>query len=205
MERSGALELQQELKGIEDSPARGRARVVIVSGGPHHRRSYIRSAYLAAIASASDEILIATPYFVPGVRVLRSLLRAARRGVRVCLLLPARSDVPAVRLLGRSYYGALLMAGIEVYELERDILHSKVMLIDQERTVIGSANLDQRSFHRNFEINCIIDNNAFGRQIRNILQKDLSVSKRIELGVHERRGLFTRMLERIIRFFGWFL
>ena len=205
MERSGALELQQELKRIEDSPARGRARVVIVSGGPHHRRSYIRSAYLAAIASASDEILIATPYFVPGVRVLRSLLRAARRGVRVCLLLPARSDVPAVRLLGRSYYGALLMAGIEVYELERDILHSKVMLIDQERTVIGSANLDQRSFHRNFEINCIIDNNAFGRQIRNMLQKDISVSKRIELGVHERRGLFTRMLERIIRFFGWFL
>lgn len=190
---------------VPEIPAKGRATVVIVSGGPHHRRSYIRSAFLGAIASASEEILIATPYFVPGPRIVRSLLRAAGRGVRIRLLLPARSDVPAVRLLGRSYYGALLASGIEIFELERDILHSKVMLIDCERTVIGSANLDQRSFHRNFEINCIIDSSSFGRQIRKMLQEDFSMSSRIELDAHERRGLLTRLMERVIRLFGWFL
>jgi cardiolipin synthase len=205
MERSEILQLQPELETATEIPSKGRATVVIVSGGPHHRGSYIRSAFLAAIASASEEILIATPYFVPGPRIVRSLLRAARRGVRIRLLLPARCDVPVVRLLGRSYYGALLVAGIEIYELGRDILHSKVMLIDGERTVIGSANLDQRSFHRNFEINCVIDNSTFGRQVRKMLQEDLSVSRRIELGDHERRGFFTRLLERVIRFFGWFL
>jgi len=184
---------------------RGQANVEIVSGGPHQRRSFIRSAFLASIASASEEIMIATPYFVPGPRVIRSLLRAERRGVRVRLLLPSRSDVPMVRLLGRSYYGALLKRGIEICELEREILHAKVMLIDGERAVIGSANLDQRSFHRNFEINCIIDSSAFGKQIRGKLLEDMMGSRRIELDEHTRRGLMTRILEKVISLFGWFL
>jgi cardiolipin synthase len=191
----------------EEAPSRrrGQANVAIVSGGPHHRRSYIRSAFLVNIASASEEILIATPYFVPGPRVIRSLLRAARRGVRVRLLLPSRSDVPLVRLLGRSYYSALLRKGIEICELEREILHAKVMLIDGERTVIGSANLDQRSFHRNFEINGIIDSSAFGRQIRRLLLEDMAGARIIGLDEHARRGLWTRILERLVSLFGWFL
>jgi cardiolipin synthase len=190
-----------------DHPARkcGEANVVIVSGGPHHRRSYIRGAFLAAITSASEDIHIATPYFVPGPRIVRSLLRAVRRGVQIRLLLPARCDIPLVRVLGRSYYGALLKAGIEIYELEREILHSKVMLIDGERIVIGSANLDQRSFHRNFEINCVIDNSAFGEQVRLMLEQDFRDSQPITLEDHERRGVLPRMLERLVSLFGWFL
>jgi cardiolipin synthase len=191
----------------EDGPSRrhGQASVEIVSGGPHQRGSYIRNAFRVNIASASEEILIATPYFVPGPRIIRSLLRAARRGVSVRLLLPSQSDVPLVRLLGRSYYGALLRKGIDICELEGEILHAKVMLIDGERTVIGSANLDQRSFHRNFEINAIIGSSAFGRQIRGKLLNDLACSRRIGLHEHGRRGLLTRILEKVISLFGWFL
>ncbi len=183
----------------------GRADVVIVSGGPHHSRSYIRGAFLVSIASAAEEILIATPYFIPGPRMIRSLLRAARRGVTVRLLLPARSDVPMVRLLGRSYYDALLGGGIEIRELEREILHGKVMLIDGERTVIGSANLDQRSFHRNYELNSVIDDATFGRQIRRMFLKDFEESRRITREGHERRGIMARFLERVINLFSWFL
>jgi cardiolipin synthase len=123
----------------------------------------------------------------------------------VRLLLPARCDIPLVRLLGRSYYGALLRKGIEICEMEHEILHTKVMLIDGERTVIGSANIDQRSFHRNFEINLIIDNVAFGRQIQRILREDFKNSRRITLDDHERRGMVTRMLEKVINLFSWFL
>jgi cardiolipin synthase A/B len=184
---------------------RGQADVVIVSGGPHHSRSYIRGAFLFNIASAAEEILIATPYFVPGLRMIRSLLRAARRGVKVHLLLPERSDAPLVRLLGRSYYSALLRKGIEIRELGREILHGKVMLIDGERTIIGSANLDQRSFHRNYELNGIIDDVAFGRQIRRTFLKDFENSTRVTVESHERRGWFTRFLEKVINLFGWFL
>jgi cardiolipin synthase len=178
---------------------------VIVSGGPHHSRSYIRGAFLLSIASAADEILIVTPYFVPGPRMMRSLLRAAKRGVKVSMMLPERSDAPLVRLLGRSYYGALLRAGIEIRELGWEILHGKMMLIDAERTVIGSANLDQRSFHRNYELNTIVDDAAFGRQIRRTFLRDFAASTPVSLADHERRGWATRLLEKVIDLFGWFL
>lgn len=183
----------------------GHAAVVIVSGGPRQRRSYIREAFQVNIASASNEILIATPYFVPGPRIIRSLLRAARRGVQVRLLLPARSDVPLVLLLGRSSYSTLLQGGVEIYELEREILHAKVMLIDGERTVIGSANLDQRSFHRNYEINCIVDNEEFGGQIRRLLLEEIAGARQVCLDQHEQRGMVVRFMERVVRLFGWFL
>jgi cardiolipin synthase A/B len=183
----------------------GDAAVNIISGGPLQRRFYIREAFQVNIASAAEEILIATPYFVPGPRIIRSLLRAVRRGVRVRLLLPARSDVPLVLLLGRSSYATLLRGGVEIFELEREILHAKVMLIDAERTVIGSANLDQRSFHRNFEINCLVDNIQFGGQIRALLLEEINGSRPVDLDVHERRGLLIRIMERVVSLFGWFL
>ena len=179
--------------------------MAIISGGPHQRRSSIRSAFLFNIASASEELLVANPYFVPGPRIIRSLLRAARRGVRVRLLMPARSDVPLVQLVGRSSYGILLRGGIEIYEMEREILHAKVMLVDGERSVIGSANLDQRSFHRNFEINCVIDSSAFGAQIRRELEADFDAARRVTLDSHERRGIVLRVMEKIVNLFSWFL
>jgi cardiolipin synthase A/B len=188
-----------------NAPGGGRGNVAIVSGGPHQARSAIRGAFLVSIASAAEEILVATPYFVPGPRMMRSLMRAARRGVRVRLLLPERSDVPLVRLLGRSYYSALLRKGIEIHELGGEILHAKVMLIDGQRTVVGSANLDQRSFHRNFEINLIIDDAAFSGQVKEMLRKDFTDSRRISLDDHERRGILARFLERVIDLFSWFL
>jgi len=183
----------------------GDAAVNIISGGPHQRRSYIREVFQVNIASAAEEILIATPYFVPGPRIIRSLLRAIRRGVRVRLLLPARSDVPLMLLLGRISYATLLRGGVEIFELEREILHAKVMLIDAERAVIGSANLDQRSFHRNFEINCMVDNVQFGGQIRELLLEEINAAHVVELDAHERRGVLIRFMERVINLFGWFL
>lgn len=190
---------------VPTSRHHGRAGIALVSGGPHQRSSYIRNAFLVNIASASEELIIVSPYFVPGPRIVRSLLRAARRGVTVRLLLPRRSDVPLVRLVGRSFYGTLLAGGVLIHELEREILHAKVMLVDGERTVIGSANLDQRSFHRNFEINAVIDSADFGGQIRGMLERDFADSHRISMVEHERRGLVTRFVERIVNLFAWFL
>jgi cardiolipin synthase A/B len=206
MEQGELPELPPAGRDADPHPRRrGQADVVIVSGGPHHGRSYIRNAFLFSIASATEEILIATPYFVPGPRMIRSLLRAAQRGVKVHLLLPERSDAPLVRLLGRSYYGALLREGIEIRELGWAILHAKVMLIDGERTVIGSANLDQRSFHRNYELNSIVDDVAFGRQIKRVFRWDFANSRRVTMEDHERRGVIVRFQEKVINLFGWFL
>ncbi len=204
-ERGKAAPLAAAERPRQPDSKSGDAAVNIISGGPRQRRSYIREAFQVNIASAAEEILIATPYFVPGPRIIRSLLRAVRRGVRVRLLLPARSDVPLMLLLGRSSYATLLRGGVEIFEMGREILHAKVMLIDAERTVIGSANLDQRSFHRNFEINCLVDNVRFGGQIRALLLEDIDSSSPVDLDVHERRGMVIRIIERVVGLFGWFL
>jgi cardiolipin synthase len=192
-------ELSHRLKGNGD------ATVHIVSGGPHHNRSYIRNAFRLAIAGAVRRIVIATPYFIPGPRIIRSLLRAVRKGVQVQLLLPAVSDVPLVRLVSRGTYAQLLKGGIEIYEREGTILHAKVMHIDGGWTVLGSANIDQRSFHRNYEVNVIVGSRTFGRQVDRMLADDLGRSRPITLDAHEQRGWIIRLLERLVSPISWFL
>ncbi len=185
--------------------AYGEDDVAIVSGSPHHNRSRIRAAFRMAIAAATESIMIQTPYFVPGPRFIRALLRAVRGGVRVQLVLPARSDVPIVRLVNRSSYATLIKGGIEVFERQGTILHAKVMLIDGQWSVIGSANLDHRSFHRNYEVNVIVASHDFGRQVGEMFSDDLGCSRRISLEEHERRGLMVRLLERLVAPVNWFL
>lgn len=183
----------------------GDAKVMIVSGGPHHKRSFIRSAFRVAIAGASESVTIASPYFIPGPRVMRSLLRAAGRGVQVRLLLPYKSDVPIVRLVSRTYYAQLLKNGIEIFELDRAVLHAKVLLVDHCWAMVGSANLDPRSFHRNYELNVVVDSHEFGGQVAQMLDTDLQTARPIALVEHEKRGWTIRILERIFTPASWFL
>jgi phosphatidylserine/phosphatidylglycerophosphate/cardiolipin synthase-like enzyme len=178
------------------SPA-GEADVIVVSGGPHHNASFIRSSFRMALAGAANSIRIVTPYFVPGPRIVRSLLRAAKRGVRIQLLLPSISDVPLIKIASRAYLSTLLKAGIEIYERQGTILHAKVMLIDSCWATLGSANLDLRSFHRNYEVNVVIDNPEFGRQIDEMFTEDLTRSRRISLQEHEKRPWIEKFLERL--------
>lgn len=183
----------------------GDAEVMIVNGSPHHTRSLIRSAFRMAIGGASESVKIVNPYFVPGPRVVRSLLRAAGTGVRVQLILPAKSDVPLVKLVSRSYYSPLLKGGIEIFERQGTILHAKVMLIDDAWAVIGSANLDQRSFHRNFEVNVIVDSPEFGLQVADMFREDLAKSRPVVIEEHERRGWLVRLMEWFCAPVSWFL
>jgi len=98
--------------------------------------------YVRAIKSSTRELLLAHAYFLPGPILLRSLLRAARRGVRVRLLLAGRSDVPFARAATRTLYRRLLHAGCEVYEWTASVLHAKLAVIDERRLLVGSFNLD---------------------------------------------------------------
>lgn len=189
----------------EEGAACGNDDLAIVNGSPHHNRSRIRAAFRLAIAGAGRSILIQTPYFVPGPRFIIALLRAARRGVKVQMILPARSDIRLVQLVNRSSYSTLISGGIEVFEREGTILHGKMMLIDGRWAVLGSANLDQRSFHRNFEVNVIVSSAEFGAQVDGMFAEDISMSRRISLDEHEKRGFLVRLLEKIIKPLNWFL
>ncbi len=181
----------------ESAAAKGDADIMVVNGGPHHTRSRIRSSFRMAIAGASGSVKIITPYFVPGPRIVRSLLRAAKRGVLVQIILPAISDVPLVKVAGRAYLSTLLKGGIEIYVREGTVLHAKAMLIDGCWATIGSANLDLRSFHRNYELNVIIDSPGFGRQVDEMFSEELEKSRRVTLREEEERGWFERFLEML--------
>lgn len=183
----------------------GDAIVAIVAGSPRHVRPRIRNAFHLAIAGAGHRICIETPYFIPGLPTMRTLLRAARRGVAVQLILPEQSDVPLVRLLSRSFYGPLLKGGIRISERRQTILHAKVMMIDDAWGVIGSANLDQRSFHRNDEVNIIVASPSFGQQLDTLLAAEIAASRPISHEENARRGLGIRFLEACFSPLAWFL
>jgi cardiolipin synthase len=183
----------------------GEADVVIVNGRPHMNRPRIRNAFRLAMSGAEAKIQIMTPYFVPGPRVVRSLLRAVRRGVRVQIILPSISDVPVVKIVGRAYLKPLFAAGVQIYERQGTILHAKVMAVDTSWVTLGSANLDARSFHRNFEINVIVASQPFGQQVDTLFHEELEKSQRIDPLVYERRGWFERFCEWLLSPLGRYL
>jgi len=176
----------------------GDADVVIVNGSPHHNRPLIRNSFRLAMAGAVHHIRIITPYFLPGPRIVRSLLRAVNRGAKVRLILPSISDAPVVQMMGRAYLKPLLEAGVEIFTRQGTILHAKVMLIDSRWATLGSANLDLRSFHRNFEINVIINNHFFGAQVEALFDEELAQSRRMTLADHARRTWLERFLEWLL-------
>ena len=125
------------------------------------------------------------------------LTDAARRGVRVAVLLPGTIDNNIVRQASRSQYGSLLEAGIEIYEYQAGLLHAKTMTVDGIWATIGSTNLDTRSFALNEELNAVLYDKDVASQLETIFADDLRYSRKIEHVTWRRRGLFNRLLEII--------
>ena len=127
----------------------------VIRDNLRHRRD-IESAYLAAIRTAKEEILIANAYFFPGIRFRRALIAAARRGVRVTLLLQARVEYVLLHYASRALYGQLLAAGIGIQEYHRSFLHAKVAVIDDHWATVGSSNIDPYSLLMAREANVVV-------------------------------------------------
>jgi cardiolipin synthase len=118
------------------------------------------------IHSAREELVITTPYFVPDEQLLFALTSAARRRVRTVMLFPKRNDNWIVAAASRSYYKDLIDAGAEIYEFRPGLLHAKTMVVDRCVGLIGSANIDRRSFELNFENNILFKDADFAAKVR---------------------------------------
>jgi len=140
----------------------------VVRDNLRHRRD-IEEAYLAAIAGARSEILIASSYFFPGLGFRRALMEATARGVRVVLLLQARVEYALLNYASHALYGAFLEAGIEIYEYRKSFLHAKVAVIDQRWATVGSSNIDPLSLLLAREANVVIDDRGFAAGLRQSL------------------------------------
>jgi cardiolipin synthase len=148
--------------------------------------------FLSAIRSAESSIDITVAYFLPDPQLLEAITGAARRGVRVRIVLPSQSDFWAVFEAGRARYSELLDAGVEVYERRNALLHAKTMLIDDVWSTIGSTNFDPRSFLHNDEANAVILGYDFAREMKAMFEKDVANSNRITPEQWRQRPLAER-------------
>jgi cardiolipin synthase len=134
----------------------GASIVQILSSGPDQSVSTLAQIVFAAVSSSRASIRISTPYFVPDLPVRLALLHACYRGVQVKLVLPTRSDSRLALWAARSFYADLIGAGVELYEYDGGVLHSKLVTVDDRWCLLGSANMDARSFRLNFEVTAVI-------------------------------------------------
>lgn len=146
------------------------------------------------LRGAKRSILLTMAYFAPDDPLIDGLCQAARRGVRVRLMLPGRCDVPVVRHCARSFYETLLSAGVEVYERQGVVLHAKTMVVDEQTSIVGSTNLDYRSIEFNCEVSGIIRSQEFGRQMCCLFENDIRYSKQIRLAEWRRRPVWDRFV-----------
>lgn len=144
----------------------GTAVAQVVGTGPTLRFDAMPTTFTELIHSAREELVITTPYFVPDEQLLFGLMSAGRRGVRTILVLPKKNDSRIVAAVCKSYFRDLLESGVQVYEYRCGLLHAKTMVVDREIGLIGSANLDRRSFELNFENNILFADPAFAAAVR---------------------------------------
>jgi len=174
---------------------RGQVYAQVVRSSPSGGNSAIYTTFLLAISSARRTISITNPYFVLDAKMREAVVDAARRGVRVRVLVPGAIDHNIVRTASRGQFGRMLRAGIEIYEYRPALLHAKTMVVDGVWATIGSTNLDNRSFALNDELNLVVYDAALARRMEEIFRDDLAQSKRIEYRAWRRRGLIDRVLE----------
>lgn len=173
--------------------------VQLITSGPDSRWSAIALAYQKAIGTARRSIYIQTPYFLPTDALLKALQAAALSKVDVRIMMPRHCDSRLLNLASYSYITQCLRAGIKIYLYEAGMIHSKVMIIDDDLTTGGSVNFDFRSFEHNFESNIFIHDPAMNRHMRDIFFADLQHCTKLTYARWRRRPRLQRAFESLVR------
>lgn len=178
---------------------RGESQIQIVTSKPVGRWRSIMQGYLLAICNAKRYIYIQTPYFMPTEQILTALQTAALAGVDVRIMLPWRADNRIVNMCSRSFLRDVMEAGVKIYFYLPGFLHSKLLVIDDNVSSIGSTNIDFRSFEHNFEVNAFMYDSAAAIRLREIFQADLEDCTRIYLQNWLRRPRWRKVEESVLR------
>ena len=165
----------------------------VIGTGPNSRRMAMSQIFVAIIASARKELIITTPYFVPDEAIQNALQAAAYQDVQITIVFPAKNDSWIVQAASRSYYQNLLDAGITIYEYTPGLLHTKSISVDGEFAMIGSANLDRRSFDLNYENNMLISDTGIVADMIERQQQYISQSKLLTIDAVASWSLLRRL------------
>lgn len=177
----------------------GSGAVQMVAGGPDHQWEVIKHLFFSMIVSAKRSIWIASPYFIPDEDILGALKVACLSGIDVRLLVPSKPDKRIVFYASRSYFPELLEAGMQIYTYQKGFMHSKVIIVDGELASIGTSNMDMRSFHLNFEVNCFLYNTPSVRKLATDYEDDLRNTEQIDPEAFAKRPLRQRIAESLAR------
>ncbi|MGB5254606.1 MAG: cardiolipin synthase [Sedimenticolaceae bacterium] len=176
--------VDEDIRGLLEAPidatGDGFAAQVIATG-PTVRSSAMPETFGALLYGARRELVITTPYYVPNETLQSALCAAAHRGVRTTIVFPARNDSWQVAGASRSYYRGLLAAGVEIYEYEGGLLHTKSITLDGEVTLIGSANMDRRSFDLNYENNILLYDATLTAAMRARQESYIALSRTVKM------------------------
>lgn len=181
------------------------AWVQIIQSGPDEVPLRFRDVYFTLVTLAEHTVDITTPYFAPGSDILTALATAARRGVRVRLLLPKVPDHRLIAWAERTYYRDLLQSGVHLHLYTAGILHGKVMTVDGKVGVVGAANYDWRSFRLDFEVGAVVYDEAAVRELTDQFEQDLARAERWDLARLEQQPWWQRALDRSARLLSPFL
>jgi cardiolipin synthase len=191
-----ALDLPEEATQVQES---GDEIVRVLGSNPRRRHSPYYTTALSAIRNAEASIWLMAAYFVPTHREMHDLIAAAHRGVDVTLLLPARSDSGPALAVQRSHYGALLQAGVKIYERDDGILHSKMMVVDRVWCMVGSSNFDRRSVLFNDEVDVVLLGRSTGDQLSEAFKDGVHHAHTVDLQEWKHRPVLTRLNEQFWR------
>lgn len=177
----------------------GKATVQIAASGPDSDVPTLMFSMVQTIGLAEKELLITSPYFIPGESIMNALHVAVKSGVKVKILVPDKSDSALVNAAARSYYGELLAAGVEIYLYQKGFVHAKTLVSDGQLVIIGTANMDHRSFELNFEVNSMIYDTATAEQLRDVFYDDIKNAKKINANTWKKRPVYKQMPEKLVR------
>ncbi len=169
----------------------------LISSGPSTVEDIATESFFNSIILAKKQVLAVTPYFVPPEDILRALRSAALRGVDVCLVVPKENNHRYIHHASRALYEELLLAGVRIFERRPPFMHAKALVIDGEFALVGTANLDIRSLHLNYETCLAVYSTAFADTMKDIIHADINSSDEIFLAAWMNRPAYCRMLENL--------
>lgn len=186
-------------------PAGGEESIQFFDSGPGPKHTRAARVFTQLIRRAKRRLALSMAYFLPVGPVLRHLVRAHRRGVFIQVVVPGESDVPIVQRATRYLYRRLLRRRFHIYERQMRMLHTKLMIADDQWTVLGSCNLDARSLYINYEILAVIHSRNLAKALGSLIQSEVEASHRITLLSCARRGWMQQLLDRLAWSLRWWL
>lgn len=177
----------------------GDTSVHLIPSGPNEPASKIYNTIFALFVSAKKSINILTPYLVPDEAVMELMKFCSKKGVRINIILPGKNNHPFVAAAGRSYYEDLIENGVNIYETYNTMLHAKIITVDDAITLIGSANIDYRSFKLNFELSMVVYKSKFTREVLKFINIYEQESKLITIQDIRSKKLYLKLYEGMCR------